>query len=144
MIWPPFLVMLHTVSISEFLCCPPLFLLYLLYIQCVQKVWSILNITKIIVLSKKQFKYDSMKILGVALQDSPVGFAAYMLEKFITWTNPNFNKMTNGGILQKYSYTQLLDNIMIYWLTNSITTSMRIYAESVSIAHRRLEAERQV
>ncbi|KAI4471874.1 hypothetical protein MML48_1g12484 [Holotrichia oblita] len=39
------------------------------------------------------------------------------------------NRM-DGGLLMKYDYTKLLDNIMIYWVTNSITTSVRLYAES--------------
>ncbi|KAI4471856.1 epoxide hydrolase 1-related [Holotrichia oblita] len=36
----------------------------------------------------------------------------------------------DGGLLMKYDYTKLLDNVMIYWVTNSITTSARLYAES--------------
>ncbi|XP_075985898.1 juvenile hormone epoxide hydrolase-like isoform X2 [Anticarsia gemmatalis] len=64
--------------------------------------------------------------VGIALTDSPAGLAAYILEKFSTWTNYNYNrKAEDGGLLNKYHLTHLLDNIMIYWTTNSITTSMR-------------------
>lgn len=79
---------------------------------------------------------NSIKLIGffvgVALNDSPVGLAAYFIEKFITWTNPEWNKREDGGLTLKYTYDTLLDNIMIYWVTNSITTSMRFYAENYS------------
>ncbi|XP_044766450.1 juvenile hormone epoxide hydrolase 1-like [Coccinella septempunctata] len=68
--------------------------------------------------------------IGTALSDSPSGLAAYILEKFVSWTNPNWKLLEDGGLTEKYKMEDLLDNIMIYWVTNSITTSMRIYAES--------------
>lgn len=68
--------------------------------------------------------------VGTALQDSPVGLAAYILEKFTTWTNPEFKNLEDGGLTKKFTMTDLLDNVMIYWITNSITTSFRLYAES--------------
>lgn len=70
--------------------------------------------------------------IGVGLNDSPVGLAAYILEKFTTWTNPTFKDKPDGGLKEKYSYVDLLDNVMIYWVSNSITTSMRLYAESLN------------
>ncbi|CAG9122211.1 unnamed protein product [Plutella xylostella] len=70
--------------------------------------------------------------VGVALTDSPAGLAAYILEKFSTWTNPAFKKAGDGELLNKFALTHLLDNVMIYWATNSITTSMRLYAEHFS------------
>lgn len=76
------------------------------------------------------FKYLFKCLLGVALRDSPVGLAAYILEKFITWTNPEWKNLEDGGLTQRYTYTKLLDNIMIYWVTRSITTSIRLYAET--------------
>ncbi|KAJ8925184.1 hypothetical protein NQ315_001369 [Exocentrus adspersus] len=43
--------------------------------------------------------------VGVALQDSPVGLAAYILEKFITWTNPAWKDLDDGGLTKKiYPY----------------------------------------
>ncbi|KAI4471850.1 epoxide hydrolase 1-related [Holotrichia oblita] len=68
--------------------------------------------------------------VGVGLNDSPVGLAAYILEKFTSWTNRDWINRMDGGLLMKYDYTKLLDNVMIYWVTNSITTSARLYAES--------------
>lgn len=70
--------------------------------------------------------------LGVALQDSPVGLAAYILEKFIMATNRAWKDFDDGNLLKKFTYTKLLDDVMIYWVTRSMTTSMRLYAESAT------------
>lgn len=67
--------------------------------------------------------------VGVGLRDSPVGLAAYILEKFTTWTNPEWKNLEDGGLTKKFTLDQLLDNVMIYWVTRSITTSQRLYAE---------------
>ncbi|XP_026826537.1 juvenile hormone epoxide hydrolase 1-like [Ooceraea biroi] len=67
--------------------------------------------------------------IGTAVAASPVGLAAYILEKFSTGTNAEYRFRTDGGLLEKHSIDELLDNIMLYWITNSITTSVRIYAE---------------
>lgn len=62
--------------------------------------------------------------LGFALSDSPVGLAAWIVEKFQGWSDPG------RFIEDKYSRDDLLTNVMIYWLTNTITSSMRLYKES--------------
>lgn len=81
--------------------------------------------------------------LGIALTNNPVGLAAYILEKFATWTNPNFKSLTDGGLSNRKDIQDaILDNIMIYYLTNSITTSMRLYAESFSRKQRAYQIER--
>lgn len=80
--------------------------------------------------------------IGSALQDNPVGLAAYILEKFSTWTNPSYRHSTDGGLKKRFKLDALLDNIMIYHLTNSITTSQRIYKEHYSREHRALQLER--
>ncbi|KAJ8877463.1 hypothetical protein PR048_021918 [Dryococelus australis] len=67
--------------------------------------------------------------VAMALRDSPVGLAAYILEKFSTWTNPEWESRPDGGLTAKYKLDDLLDNIMIYWLSGSITTSVRLYSE---------------
>ncbi|XP_068144789.1 juvenile hormone epoxide hydrolase 1 [Drosophila tropicalis] len=72
--------------------------------------------------------------VGSALADNPVGLAAYIIEKFSTWTNPAFRNLEDGGLTKRFTYDQLLDNIMIYYVTNSITTSMRLYSESMNKA----------
>lgn len=82
--------------------------------------------------------------LGVALRDSPVGLAAYIIEKFTTWTNLAWKNLEDGGLTKKYSYEMLLDNVMIYWVTRSITTSMRLYAETFNKASASLASDRYV
>ncbi|KAF2886416.1 hypothetical protein ILUMI_19757, partial [Ignelater luminosus] len=79
--------------------------------------------------------------VGVALNDSPVGLAAYILEKFTTCTNPEWKTKPDGGLKLKYSYTDLLDNVMIYWVTGSITSSMRLYSETFNKAQLSLGLE---
>nr|ACV04749.1 JHEH2 [Drosophila yakuba] len=69
--------------------------------------------------------------IGNALIDNPTGLASYILEKFSTWTNTEFRLLPDGGLTKKFTYDQLLDNVMIYYVTNSITTSMRLYSESM-------------
>lgn len=68
--------------------------------------------------------------IGTVLMQNPVGLAAYIIEKFSTWTNPNYRHLADGGLEKYFTLDSLLDNIMIYYLTNSITTSVRIYKES--------------
>ena len=64
--------------------------------------------------------------LGFALSDSPVGLAAWIIEKFQAWSDPD------RFIEEKFSRDDLLTNVMIYWLTSTITSSMRLYKETFS------------
>ncbi|KAM9316181.1 epoxide hydrolase 1-like [Gastrophryne carolinensis] len=68
---------------------------------------------------------------GCGLNNSPVGLASWILEKFSTWTDPDFRDLEDGGLERKYSLDDLLTNIMIYWLTGSIVSSMRFYKENL-------------
>lgn len=70
--------------------------------------------------------------IGIALTGNPVGLAAYILEKFSTWTNPDYRALSDGGLEKYFTLDALLDNLMIYYLTNSITTSQRLYKEDLS------------
>jgi len=72
--------------------------------------------------------------VGVALSQSPAGLAAYILEKFSTATSRAYKAREDGGLLEKFTYDDLLDNVMLYWVTNSFTTAMRYYAESFNSA----------
>jgi len=71
--------------------------------------------------------------LGYALNDSPVGLAAWIIEKFHAWTDHN------GDLEQAVSRDELLTNIMIYWVTNSITSSARLYFESAHVQNNLFE-----
>ncbi|XP_034554727.1 epoxide hydrolase 1 [Notolabrus celidotus] len=68
--------------------------------------------------------------VGRGLNDSPVGLATYILEKFSTWTSHDFRNLEDGGLTRKFSLDDLLTNVMIYWTSGSITSSMRLYKEN--------------
>lgn len=80
--------------------------------------------------------------IGSALTQNPVGLAAYILEKFSTWTNASYRSLPDGGLTKRYKLDALFDNVMIYYLTNSITTSQRLYAEAYTKEQRDLKLER--
>uniref|UniRef100_G3NJG8 Epoxide hydrolase n=1 Tax=Gasterosteus aculeatus aculeatus TaxID=481459 RepID=G3NJG8_GASAC len=67
---------------------------------------------------------------GRGLNDSPVGLAAYILEKFSTWTSPDFRNLEDGGLTRSFSLDDLLTNVMIYWTSGCIVSSMRFYKEN--------------
>ena len=69
--------------------------------------------------------------IGALLHDSPVGLAAYILEKFSTWTNSNNVNKPDGGLTEKFTLDELLTNIMIYWV-NTPVSSVRYYKENLN------------
>ncbi|XP_013104822.2 juvenile hormone epoxide hydrolase 1 isoform X1 [Stomoxys calcitrans] len=79
--------------------------------------------------------------IGTVLSYNPVGLAAYILEKFSGWTNGEFQHMADGGLTKRFTLDSLLDNIMIYYVTNSITSSQRIYAEHFSTSEMGLQMD---
>jgi epoxide hydrolase len=62
--------------------------------------------------------------VGYALTDSPAGQAAWILEKFYAWTD------NNGHPEDVLTRDELLDNVMLYWLTETAASSARLYWES--------------
>jgi len=62
--------------------------------------------------------------LAAALADSPVGLASWIVEKFRAWSD------CGGEVERAFSLDDLLTNISIYWFTNTIGSSMRLYRES--------------
>ncbi len=63
--------------------------------------------------------------LGYGLNDSPAGLAAWIVEKFRTWSD------CGGDIESRFTKDELLANIMIYWINGNITSSTRLYYESM-------------
>jgi microsomal epoxide hydrolase len=61
--------------------------------------------------------------IGYSLADSPAGLAGWIYEKLGAWSH------SNGVPEDVLSYDQMLDNITLYWLTNSGASSARMYAE---------------
>jgi len=70
--------------------------------------------------------------VGFALSDSPVGLAAYILEKISSWTDMSFRNAEDGRLEKHFTLDELLDNVMVYWINNNITPSMRFYKENIS------------
>ena len=62
--------------------------------------------------------------LGYGLADSPIGQAAWILEKFYQWMD------CDGHPENVASRDELLDNVMMYWLPDAGASSARIYWES--------------
>ncbi|KAL0279925.1 UNVERIFIED_CONTAM: hypothetical protein PYX00_001374 [Menopon gallinae] len=77
--------------------------------------------------------------IGTALNDTPVGLAAYILEKFSTWTNMTWRELPDGGLTKKFTLDTLLDNVMIYWISGCITTSQRLYYEAFTSDNQKME-----
>jgi pimeloyl-ACP methyl ester carboxylesterase len=62
--------------------------------------------------------------LGVALNDSPAGLLAWIVEKFRTWSD------CDGHPENCYTRDQLITNVMLYWATQTSASSARLYWES--------------
>jgi pimeloyl-ACP methyl ester carboxylesterase len=62
--------------------------------------------------------------VGYALADSPAGQAAWIYDKFAAWT------YTDGEPERVLSKDDMLDDITLYWLTNSATSSAQLYWEN--------------
>jgi pimeloyl-ACP methyl ester carboxylesterase len=62
--------------------------------------------------------------LGYGLADSPAGSAAWMYEKYAAWT------YTDGHPERELTNDEMLDDITLYWLTNTSTSAARLYWEN--------------
>ena len=62
--------------------------------------------------------------VGYGLVDSPVGQAAWIIEKFCAWSD------CDGHPEHVFTRDELLDNVMLYWLPAAGASSARLYWES--------------
>src|SRR5579871_1449757 len=62
--------------------------------------------------------------VGAALTDSPVGLATWIIEKLYAWSDGQ------GNIESRFTKDELLTNIMIYWVTETINSSIRMYLQN--------------
>ncbi|MCE9578052.1 MAG: epoxide hydrolase [Deltaproteobacteria bacterium] len=62
--------------------------------------------------------------IGYALTDSPVGLAAWFYDKMAAWT------YSGGDPLKVLTRDEILDDITLYWLTNTETSGARLYWEN--------------
>lgn len=65
--------------------------------------------------------------IGYALADSPSGQAAWIYEKLASWSD------SSGDPENIFTYDQMLDDIMFYWITDSGASSARMYAENADL-----------
>ncbi|MCO5950533.1 epoxide hydrolase family protein [Mucilaginibacter flavidus] len=63
--------------------------------------------------------------LAYGLNDSPVGLAAWIIEKFKSWSD------NDGDLETCFTKDELLTNLTIYWATQTINSAMRIYSEAM-------------
>jgi microsomal epoxide hydrolase len=63
--------------------------------------------------------------LGYALEDSPVGLAAWILEKFRAWSD------CGGDLESRFARDELLANVTLYWVTRTATSSLRAYYDTM-------------
>lgn len=80
---------------------------------------------------KNNAGYSTMMVtrpqtVGYALADSPVGQAAWMYDKIAQWT------YSDGEPERVLTRDEILDDISLYWLTNSATSAAQIYWEDHS------------
>lgn len=62
--------------------------------------------------------------LAYALNDSPVGLATWIIEKFKDWAD------CDGDVFRRFTRDELLTNVTLYWMTETIHSSCRLYFES--------------
>ncbi|HTW06786.1 MAG TPA: epoxide hydrolase, partial [Acidimicrobiales bacterium] len=61
------------------------------------------------------------------LTDSPAGLAAWIVEKLRAWSD------CGGDVERRFTKDEILTNVMIYWLTGTIASSMRMYHANAAI-----------
>lgn len=63
--------------------------------------------------------------LGAGLNDSPAGLCSWIVEKFRTWSD------CHGDPETVFTRDRLLTNVTLYWVTQTITSSFRMYWETM-------------
>ena len=63
--------------------------------------------------------------LAYGLTDSPAGLAAWIVEKFRSWSD------CDGDVERRFSKDELLTNIMLYWVPAAANAAARLYCEAL-------------
>ena len=63
--------------------------------------------------------------LAYALNDSPAGLAAWIVEKFRSWGD------CDGDVERRFGKDRLLTNVMLYWVPETANSSCRLYYEAL-------------
>ncbi|MGB4246285.1 MAG: epoxide hydrolase family protein [Pseudohongiellaceae bacterium] len=80
----------------------------------------------------QQIQGTKPQTVGVGLNDSPAGLAAWIVEKFHGWSD--IDRTIPNGLEQKFTKDEMLTNISIYWFNQAATSSARIYYENRNVA----------
>jgi len=72
----------------------------------------------------KAIQSTKPQTLAYGLNDSPAGLAAWLLEKWRSWAD------TRGELNERFSRDFLLTTVTLYWVTQTITSSMRDYFDN--------------
>jgi pimeloyl-ACP methyl ester carboxylesterase len=75
-------------------------------------------------LGYQEIQTTKPQTLGQGLSDSPLGLASWIIDKWHSWSDHD------GDLEKVYTKDELLTNVMIYWVTNSGTSSARLYYET--------------
>ncbi len=78
---------------------------------------------------QEEFGYKAIQstkpqTLAYGLNDSPAGLAAWILEKWRSWSD------SHGDLDQRFSRDFLLTTVTLYWVTQTIASSMRDYFDN--------------
>lgn len=65
--------------------------------------------------------------LAYGLNDSPIGLCAWIIEKMYGWAE------CKGNIENVFTKDELLSNVMLYWITETIHSSVRLYGENKKV-----------
>lgn len=68
--------------------------------------------------------------LAVGLNDSPAGLLAWLVDKRRNWSD------CGGEVERRFSKDELIDTVMLYWLTQCVHTSARYYYEGAHVPWR--------
>lgn len=63
-------------------------------------------------------------VLAPGLNDSPVGLAAWIVDKFRSWSD------CDGDVSARFTFDELLTGISLYWFTRSMPSAIRLYWET--------------
>jgi pimeloyl-ACP methyl ester carboxylesterase len=79
---------------------------------------------------KEETGYQSIQgtkpqTLAYALNDSPAGLAAWIVEKFRSWSD------CDGDVERRFTKDELLTDVMLYWVPEAANASCRLYYEAV-------------
>jgi pimeloyl-ACP methyl ester carboxylesterase len=77
---------------------------------------------------EKEGAYDHLQAtkpqtLGYGLNDSPAGLAAWLVEKYRSWSD------CGGDVERRFTKDELLTQITLYWVTETINSANRLYYE---------------